>query len=417
MNVPVVQWHGRGIEMVKVITGNEAAAYGALLARPDVICAYPITPQSRIPELISEFCAQGLLKGKFVNVESEMAAIGYVTGASAGGVRVFTATSSQGLAWMHEALHNAAGSRLPIVMAIVNRPLCAPANLTTDQTDSLSQRDTGWLQFYCETNQEVLDTIIQAYKISETVSLPCMVCLDGVYLSHISENVNIPEQEKVDEYLPPYRPTYRETGYTYKVYQTYPHEEVGYRMERFEDFMKARFLQHKAERNSIQTAIEANREFEALFGRGYPPVEEYRCEDADVVVVMSGSAVGTCRSVVDQMREKGHKIGLVKLKMFRPFPREIIREILGGKRKIAVIERDLSVGQCGIFFQEIKWALNSSASQKYIPVYGFIAGLGGLDITPELIEKAILFTMVEGPPKQEVFWLGLKEGEISGEYG
>jgi pyruvate/2-oxoacid:ferredoxin oxidoreductase alpha subunit len=401
--------------MIKVTTGNEAAAYGALLSRPDVICAYPITPQSRIPELISEFCAQGLLNGKFVNVESEMAAIGYVTGASAGGVRTFTATSSQGLAWMHEGLHNAAGSRLPIVMTIVNRPLCAPANLTVDQTDSLSQRDTGWLQFYCESNQEILDTVIQAYKISEVVSLPSMVCLDGVYLSHVSESVDIPEQEKVDKYLPPYRPKFREMGYTYKIYQSYPHEEVGYRMERFEDFMKARYLQHKVELGSIETVLKANEEFKVLFGRGYPPVEEYRCEGADVVVVMSGSAVGTCRSVIDSLRDRGHKVGLVKLKMFRPFPRDLIRKSLRGRKKIAVIERDLSVGQCGIFYQEIKWALNTNVDHQHVPVYGFIAGLGGLDITPQLIEKAIVFTETQDPYPQEILWLGLKEGEISEE--
>ena len=402
--------------MIKVITGNEAAAFGTLLSRPDVICAYPITPQSRIPELLSQFCAQGLLKGKFINVESEMAAIGYVTGASAGGVRVFTATSSQGLAWMHEGLHNASGSRLPIVMVIVNRSLCAPANLSTDQTDSLSQRDTGWLQFYCESNQEVLDTVIQAYQISESISLPTMVCMDGVYLSHVNESVSIPEQDMVDRYLPPYDPTFRHPGYTYKLYATYPPEEVGYRTARFDDYMKAKWLQHKAEGQAVETVLRANEEFETLFGRGYLPVEEYRCEDAEIVVVISGSAVGTCRGVIDSVREQGHRVGLVKLKMFRPFPRELVRKALKGRKKIAVIERDLSVGQCGIFCQEIKWALNTNVDHEFTPIYGFIAGLGGLDITPALIEKAIYFTMNEDPPQQEILWLGLREGEISDEY-
>lgn len=402
--------------MIKVLTGNEAAAYGALLSRPDVVCAYPITPQSRIPELLSEFCAQGLLKGKFVNVESEMAAIGYVTGASAGGVRVFTATASQGLAWMHEGLHNAAGSRLPIVMVIANRPLCAPANLTTDQTDSLSQRDTGWLQFYCESNQEILDTVIQAYKISETLSLPSMVCLDGIYLSHVSESVDIPEQEDVDGYLPPYQPSFRIPGYTYKLYADYPPEEIGYRMDRFDDFMKARYLQHKQEGKAVETALRVNREFQTLFNRGYLPVEEYKCEDAEVVVVMVGSAVGTGRFVVDRMRAQGHQVGLVKIKMFRPFPRELVRKTLKGRKKIAVIERDLSVGQCGIFYQEIKWVLNTNVDHQFTPIYGFIAGLGGIDITPELIEKAIQFTINENPPQQEILWLGLNQGEITKEY-
>ena len=195
--------------MIKVMTGNDAAAYGARLSRPEIVCAYPITPQSQIPEKLAAFHSRGELKGRFVNVESEMAALGYVTGAAIAGVRVFTATSSQGLAWMHEGLHWAAGARLPIVLVNVNRPLGAPWNLTCDQTDSLSQRDTGWLQFYCESNQEILDTVIQAYRISETLSLPSMVCLDGVYLSYLSETVDIPDQEMVDQYLPPFNPGYK----------------------------------------------------------------------------------------------------------------------------------------------------------------------------------------------------------------
>lgn len=402
--------------MIKVVTGNEAAAYGALLSRPDVVCAYPITPQSRMAEQLSEFHAQGLLKGKFINVESEMGSIGYATGASAGGVRVFTATSSQGLAWMHEGLHHAAGARLPIVMAVVNRSLSAPSNLGADQIDSLSQRDTGWMQFYCESNQEVLDTVIQAYKISESLSLPSMVCLDGVYLSYISESIDIPEQEKVDEYLPPYRPMFRETGFTYRVYQNFPPGALGYREDHFDDYMKARYFLHKEESKCVASFLRANEEFQALFGRGYPPLEEYKCEDAEVVVVMSGSAVGTCRYVINRLREQGHKVGLIKLKMFRPFPKELVRNALKGRKKIAVIERDLSIGQCGIFYQEIKWALNTNMVHEFIPFYGFVAGLGGLDITPKLIEKAILFTINEDPPQQEVLWLGLKEGEISGEY-
>ena len=398
--------------MLKVITGNEAAAYGAMLSRPEVICAYPITPQSRIPELLSEFCAQGLLKGKFVNVESEMGSIGYVSGASAGGVRVFTATSSQGLAWMHEGLHWAAGARLPIVMANVNRPFTPPGNITSDQTDSMSQRDTGWMQFYCESNQEILDTIIQAYRVSELISLPSMVCLDGVYLSHIYESVEIPEQDMVDKYLPPYEPTFT-IDWGYKLYYKIPtiRTDPGNPTDGA-FFMLNRYELHKAESECVDVVLRANEEFQALFGRGYPPVEKYKCEDADLVVVICGSAAGTCRSVIDGLRDKGHKVGLVKLKMFRPFPRELIKKALGERKKIAIIERDLSPGQCGILHQEIKWALH----MKNVPVYGFVSGLGGGDITPELIEKAILFTMNEEPPQQEVIWLGLVKKEVSDEF-
>jgi len=400
--------------MIKVITGNEAAAYGALLSRPDVICAYPITPQSRIVELLSEFHAQGLLKGKFVNMESEMGSIGYVTGASSGGVRVFTATGSQGLAWMHEGLHFAAGSRLPIVLVNVNRPIAAPWNLTSDQSDSLSQRDTGWMQFYCESNQEVLDTVIQAYRVSESVSLPSMVCLDGVYLSYVAESTDIPDQEKVDEYLPPYTPTFpagRVTGTRYKLWDVLAPEPGGYSVD---DFMESRYVLHKLQSKVLDSVLKANEEFKELFGRSYLPVEEYKCEDADIVVVCSGSAVGTCRYVIDRLRQDGHKVGLVKLKMFRPFPQELIRKALAGKKKVAVIERDMIPGQGGIFCQEIKWALQTK--QQFIPVYGFVCGLGGNDITVKLIEKALLFTMQEDLPESEVFWLGLVEKKVSDEY-
>jgi pyruvate/2-oxoacid:ferredoxin oxidoreductase alpha subunit len=344
-----------------------------------------------------------------------MSAIGYVIGASAGGVRVFTATSSQGIAWMHEGLHYAAGSRLPIVMVVVNRPIAAPWNLTTDQTDSLSQRDTGWMQFYCESNQEVLDTVIQAYKLSESLSVPSMVCLDGVYLSYIAESVDIPEQEKVDEYLPAYRPEFRDRGLTYKVYTNCVPGEAGYDINRMEDFMRAKYVQHRDETKCFDEVLKVNQEFQTLFGRGYPPVEAYRCEDAEVVVVMSGSAVGTCRYVIDNMRKQGYKVGLVKLKLFRPFPYEFIRDILGERKRIVVIERDISMGQCGIFYQEIKWALNANVEHKFIPIYGFIAGLGGIDITPNLIEKAILYTITEPPPRHEILWLGLDNEEIRDE--
>lgn len=401
--------------MIKVVTGNEAAAYGAMLARPKLICAYPITPQSRIPELLSEFCAKGMLDGEFVNVESEMGAINYVTGASSGGIRVFTATASQGLAWMHEGLHNVAGSRLPIVMVIVNRPLCAPANLTCDQTDSLAQRDTGWMQFYCESNQEILDTVIQAYRISETVSLPSMVCMDGIYLSHVSESIEIPDQKTVDQFLPPYEPAYIHDGYTYKLYATYPVEDVGYQRESFLDYMKARSIQHRDEATCIEVASRVNKSFQDIFGRGYDPVETYKCDDAELVVVSSGSTVGTLRSVVDEYRQQGQPVGMVKIKMFRPFPKDLIRKALSGKKKIMVIDRNLSVGQGGIMCQEIKWALNKKGID-HGPIFGFVAGLGGIDITQELIRNAVDDTLIKSSPEDEFQWLGLGDKMIRGEY-
>jgi pyruvate/2-oxoacid:ferredoxin oxidoreductase alpha subunit len=396
--------------MVKVITGNEAAAFGALVSRADVICAYPITPQSRIPEQIAEFYSQDKLRGRFVNVESEMSALAYVTGASLGGVRVFTATSSQGLAWMHEGLHWAAGARLPIVLVNVNRPLGAPWNLTCDHSDSLSQRDTGWMQFYCESNQEILDTVIQAYRISESLCIPSMVCLDGVYLSFVSETVDIPDQETVDSYLLPYRPTYRIPGGGWKLYDKSSSFSDAHAM----DLLRDRYELHKLESQCVGKTIECDQAFEAIFGRSYPPVEEYQCDGADVVVMLAGSAVGTARFVVDALRKKGFNVGLVKLKMFRPYPKELLRAALGGRKKVLVIDRDISAGQCGIIYQELKWAL--SGLDVCDQVYGFVAGLGGADITPMLIEKAIHFTIGADRPSHDVHWLGLEKWESEDYY-
>lgn len=397
--------------MKKVITGNEAAAYGALRCRPEVVCAYPITPQSRIPEQLAEFSAQGILKGKFVNVESEMSALGYVIGASIAGARVFTATSSQGLAWMHEGLHWAAGSRLPIVLADVNRPLGAPWNLTCGQIDSLSQRDTGWMQFYCESDQEILDTVIQAYRAAERVSLPAMVCFDGVYLSFLSESVDIPEQEEVDAYLPPYDPSGRSLveERVLKRYKRAGRESGAYPIS---SFTGNRYELHKLELQCREAAEEADEAFRSRFGRGYPMVEEYGCGEAEVVVVMTGSAAGTGRYVIDELHRSGKtQVGLLKIKMFRPFPVGLVRKALAGRKKVIVIERDISPGQCGIFCQEIKWALYDNT-----PVYNFVGGLGGEDITPELILKAVEYTLEHTLPPGEVIWLGLPEKVKGDEY-
>ncbi|MFC1954688.1 pyruvate ferredoxin oxidoreductase [Chloroflexota bacterium] len=393
--------------MIKVITGNEAVAHGVLLVQPPVIAAFPITPASRIPEQLTEFKAQGLLKGKFVNVESEMTSLSYVTGASHGGVRVFTATSGAGLAWMHEGLHNASGLRLPIVMALVGRALSSPLSLTGGQIDSLCERDCGWLQLYCESNQEVLDTILQAYRIAESMYLPIMVCLDGTYLSYISENVDIPDQELVDRYLPPYDPSGRERlgqtvlpRHSKQPPQTSPPQRMGSNTGQ-------RYDLHKLELQSLDMADQADEEFKAIFGRSYPMVEEYKCDGAEMVLVTNGSAVGTARQVIDELNDKGHKVGLVKLKMFVPFPLEKVRKALAGRKKIAVIERDISPGQCGIIYQQIKWALYNNT-----PIYGFCGGLGGEDITPKLIEKAIMYTLENDPPQQEALWLGLEKEDI-----
>ena len=400
--------------MIKVVTGNEAAAYGVLLAQPSVMAAYPITPQSRIPEQLSEFYAQGLLKGVFVNVESEMSSLGIVTGASNAGVRVFTATASQGLAWMHEGLHWASGSRLPIVMVDTNRPLGAPDNLVCGWIDTLAQRDTSWMQVYCESNQEVIDTVIQGYRLAESIYLPLMICMDGVYLSYIAETVNIPDKELVDKYLPPYDPSGRirlgQQVLSRHKPQSAPIGSIagpGFPGVPMGPWTKNRYDLHKLELEAFEKADRADAEFKEIFGRSYPIVEEYRCDDAEVVLVTAGSAVGTARQVIDELKERGLKVGLVKLKMFRPFPVDRIRKALGNRKKVLVIERDISSGQCGIMYQELNWALYKNKTAEGPKLYGFVGALGGEDITPGLIEKAIDYTINNEPPEQEAIWLGL----------
>lgn len=392
-----------------LLTGNEAAAYGAMLAQPAVVCAYPITPQSQIPEQLAVFSAQGQLKGKFVNVESEMAALGYVTGAAIAGARVFTATSSQGLAWMHEGLHWAAGAGLPMVLVNVNRPMGAPWNLTCEQTDSLSQRDTGWLQFYCASNQEILDTVLQAYRLSERVSLPVMVCLDGVYLSYLSETVEVPEPQEAERFLPPFRARHKIVGGGWKLFDVFPERLPPHAG----DMMATRHEQHQRTQGALDQAIAIDQEFSAQFGRSHPPVEAYRLGDADIALVTMGSAVGTARDVVDRQREMGRKVGLLKIKMFRPFCRDLVRRALRNVSTAAVLDRNLSVGQGGMVWQELGWALQGMIPRERI--FGFVAGLGGADINTELIAKALDYAALTRQAPTEAIWLGFSPRKEAGE--
>jgi pyruvate/2-oxoacid:ferredoxin oxidoreductase alpha subunit len=380
----------------KVITGNYAVSYGAALARAQVIAAYPITPQTQIVELLADFCAEGLLQAKFIKVESEHSAMAACIGASAVGARAFTATSAQGLALMHEMLHWAAGARLPVVLANVNRAMGPPWSIWTDQNDSLSQRDTGWIQYYCESNQEALDTVIQAYKVAERVSLPAMLVLDAFFLSHTSEPVEIPEQGLVDRYLPPYRPKY-------KLDLADPRAFGGITMP--SEYFELRYKIQKAMEEALAVAEEADLEFKRLFGRGYGLVEPYRLEGAELALVTSGTVTSTARLVIDRLRAEGEKVGLLKVRLFRPFPTSLVREHLLGIPKIAVIDRNISFGHGGIFAQEIKSALYNHGQP---PLFGFIAGLGGRDITPELIEEIIEYALSHDRPEEEIIWMGVK---------
>jgi len=383
--------------MKRVITGNQAVAYGVILSRVEVISAYPITPQTTIVEELSELIASGRLNTKFLKVESEHSAMAALVGASTGGARTFTATSSHGLAYMHEMLHWASGARLPIVLVNVNRALGPPWNIWSDQSDSLSQRDTGWIQLYCENNQEVLDTILQAYRIAETVRLPVMIVLDAFVLSHTSEPVEVPGMEEVDPFLPPYCPDYpmdTQEPRSYSVIATPEH------------FFEFRYKIQRAMEEVPGVAKKVDDEFRARFGRGYGAIERYGREEAEVLLMTSGTVTSTSRIVVKKLMEKGLSVAGIKIKRFRPFPSEEIFEAIKGAKKLAVIDRNLSAGVGGIFSQELRASLYSREERP--PVFGFISGLGGRDITPELIEEAVQYTLDHHRPEEEILWLGLK---------
>jgi len=383
--------------MKKVITGNSAVAYGVLLCRPKVVSAYPITPQTTIVEYLASFCADGSLNAKFINVESEHSVMSACVSASATGVRVFTATSGHGLALMHEMLHVASFMRLPIVMAVVNRAM-GLWNIHTDQNDSLSQRDTGWLQLYCEGNQEILDSIIQAYKISEKVLLPSMVVLEGFVSSHTSEIVDIPDISAVDSYLPKYKPEYTlsvEDPHTFGAGPVSP-----------EHYLEFRYKAQRGMEDALLVANEVDEEFREAFSRSYGLVDKYRIDDAKLVLVTSGTAAGTARLVIDERRKRGEKVGMLKIRLFRPFPQEEVRTALESKDKVAILDRNISFGQGGIFAQEVKSALCNLENRPI--VHSFIAGLGGRDITPEIIHHVIDHTLIAERP-DDIVWMGLKE--------
>jgi pyruvate/2-oxoacid:ferredoxin oxidoreductase alpha subunit len=383
--------------MKEVMTGNKAVAYGAKLSRVQVIAAYPITPQTTIIEYLADFCARGELKAEFIKVESEHSALAACVGASATGARAFTATSGQGLLLMHEIIHWAAGARLPIVLANVNRAVAPGWSIWTEQNDSLAQRDTGWMQFYVESNQEALDTVIQAYKTAEKVSLPAMVVLDAFVLSHTSEIVDVPPQEMVDEYIPPYQPQY-------KLDVDDPRAFGGLVFPA--DWTELRYKIQEAHQQAIEVAKEADREYGELFGRSYGLLEKYPQDEAEVILVTSGTVTSTARDVIDQWREQGRKVSLLKVRLFRPFPVQELRKAFEGAEKVAVIDRNISFGHGGIFAQEIKSALYNSPHRPVL--FSFIAGLGGRDVTPATVEKVLNYTLSHDYPEEETIWIDLK---------
>lgn len=387
---------GKEIKMRKVITGNEAAALAVRYAKPQVISAYPITPQTSIIEQISKWCAEGVMDARFIKAESEHSAMACLVGASLAGARTFTATSSQGLALMHEMLHWASGSRLPIIMVNANRSLGAPWALGNDLTDSLSQRDTGWMQFYCESVQEVFDTVLHAYRVAEELLLPAMVMLDGFYLSHTMEPMDAPDEELVARYLPPYRPKFRLDPDRPCAFGSSSGPEFYYK---FKNRLHGDML------GALKVSSRADEEFKALFGREYGLIEGYRLDGADFAFVTMATVSSTAREVVDIMRGEGIKAGLLKIRLFRPFPSDMVSRALAGVKNVAVIDRDISCGVGGIVCQELKAAIYSAALKRRPRIQGFIAGLSGADITPDILRRAADCAIGEEAPEEESVWL------------
>lgn len=365
--------------MKRFLSGNDAVAEAVRLCRTQLVAAYPITPQTPIYERLSEWEAAGILGGEMIRTESEHSAMAACLSASLAGVRTFTATSSQGLALMHEMLHFAAGCRTAVVMANVNRTLSAPWAFWSDQTDSLSQRDTGWLQIYCEDGQEALDSVIQAFRVAEQVLLPCMVVLEAHYISHFMEPVEVPDQDLVDEFIPPV-----------SLPRRFDVNNPGYVMPTVnqKQFMEFKRLSQEAMEGTLEVMEGIDREFASLFGRGYGLIDAVNTEDAELVLVTTASITSTARIAVARLREKGLKIGLVKIRLFRPFPVQALRNVLDNSPRIAVIDRNLSSGREGIFCSELKAALVHSPVKKRIQ--GYLAGIGGVDVDVELLERIIM---------------------------
>jgi pyruvate ferredoxin oxidoreductase alpha subunit len=356
--------------MLKQVEGSAAVAEAVALARPEVICAYPISPQTHIVEGLGERVKDGSLAScEFINVESEFAAMSVAIGSSAAGARTYTATASQGLLFMAEAVYNASGLGLPIVMTVANRAIGAPINIWNDHSDSMSQRDCGWLQLFAETNQEALDLHIQAFKIAEELSMPVMVCMDGFILTHAYERVDMPSQADVDAFLPPYEPR--------QVLDVNEPVSIG-AMVGPEAFMEVRYLAHAKQTMALERIPQIAAEFKARFGRDSGGlVRTYRCEDAETIVIALGSVLGTIKDAVDAMRASGEKIGVLGIQSFRPFPLGAVRSALQNAKRVVVLEKSFSVGLGGVVSTDVRLALSGLALQGYT----VIAGLGGRSIT------------------------------------
>jgi len=388
--------------MLKQTEGSHAVAEAIALRRPEVICAYPITPQTHIVDGLGEMVKTGdLANCEFINVESEFAAMSVAIGASAAGARTYTATASQGLLFMAEAVYNAAGLGLPIVMTIGNRAIGAPINIWNDHSDSMSMRDAGWIQLYAETNQEALDLHIQAFRLAEELSCPVMVCVDGFILTHAYDRVDVPAQEQVDAYLPPFIPR--------QVLDPTQPISIG-AMVGPEAFMEVRYLAHHKQLRALGLIPQLSDEFKRRFGRASGGLlRTYRTEDADTIVVALGSVNGTIQEVVDEMRAQGSRIGSVSICSFRPFPLDATREALGRAKRVVVMEKSLAVGLGG----HLSDGVRKSLSGIVLNGYTVIAGLGGRPITRSSLRQ--LFRDAEQDELEQVTFLDLNADLVAHE--
>lgn len=382
------------------IDGNTAVAYGVMAAEARVVAAYPITPQTKIVEKLAEFISDGKMDAEFIKVESEHSAMSACFGTVSTGVRAYTASSSQGILYMQEMLHYVSGARLPVVMTVVNRAVAPPWNIWCDHQDTISARDTGWIQIYVENGQEALDATIQAFRIAEDrrVLTPVMVCLDAFVLSHTEEMIEIPEIHEAKAFLPPLElphildvnnPKTMAAGAT-----------PDYTME-------YRYYQQKGIENARHVILEVQAEFSKIFGRSYGGlIERYGCEDAEAVLIVLGSVSGTAKDVVDKLRREGKKVGLARVRVLRPFPKEELRNLGAGVKALGILDRNISFGYEGAVFSEVKSALYGQLSPR---ILNFIAGLGGRDITREDI-RAMFSILLDSERDQqpEQIYIGLR---------
>lgn len=365
--------------MMQITEGSHAVAEAVRLCRPQVVSAYPITPQTHIVEALADFVANGKLDAEYITVENELSALSACVGASAAGSRTYSATTSQGLMLMAEVVFNAAGMRLPIVMSIANRAMGAPLSIWNDMQDSISLRDAGWLHFYAEDNQEATDLHYIAYRVCEDhkVLLPAFVCFDGFILSHTYEPVDMLAQEDADKFLPKFSPPERLDAAEPVSFGMYATPEY---------YLEFRYENDKALKGAKDVIAQAGAEFKALFGRDYSAmVEGYRMEDAETVIVAMGSICGTVRDAIDEMRDEGKNVGLLKIRVFRPFPSEDVAKMLKGAKRVVVLDKNISLGAKGATALEVKDALYGSTT----PVLNYILGLGGRDVRKRNIKEIV----------------------------